>query len=40
MISHQVTFAPSGRSTLVPGGATILLAAGLAAEPLTTVRPV
>ena len=34
MRSHQVTFSPSGRSTLVPDGATILQAAELAAEPL------
>jgi uncharacterized 2Fe-2S/4Fe-4S cluster protein (DUF4445 family) len=31
---HQVTFSPSGRSTLVPDGATILQAAQLASEPL------
>ena len=34
MSSHQVTFSPSGRSTLVAGGATILQAAQLAGEPL------
>jgi uncharacterized 2Fe-2S/4Fe-4S cluster protein (DUF4445 family) len=34
MASHQVTFSPSGRSTLVPDGATILQAAELAAEPI------
>ena len=32
---HQVTFSPSGRSTLVADGATILQAAELAAEPLS-----
>jgi uncharacterized 2Fe-2S/4Fe-4S cluster protein (DUF4445 family) len=31
---HPVTFAPSGRSALVPQGASILDAAGLAGEPL------
>jgi hypothetical protein len=35
MISHQVTFSPSGRSTLVPGGATILQAAEVAGEPIS-----
>ena len=36
MISHQVTFSPSGPSTLVPGGATILLqAAEVAGEPVS-----
>jgi uncharacterized 2Fe-2S/4Fe-4S cluster protein (DUF4445 family) len=35
MTPHQVTFSPSGRSTLVPDGATILHAAELAAEPLS-----
>jgi uncharacterized 2Fe-2S/4Fe-4S cluster protein (DUF4445 family) len=34
-MAHQVTFSPSGRSTLVPDGATILQAAELAAEPLS-----
>jgi uncharacterized 2Fe-2S/4Fe-4S cluster protein (DUF4445 family) len=34
MTRHQVTFSPSGRSTLVPDGATILYAAELASEPL------
>jgi uncharacterized 2Fe-2S/4Fe-4S cluster protein (DUF4445 family) len=33
-MAHQVTFSPSGRSTLVPDGATILQAAELAAEPI------
>jgi uncharacterized 2Fe-2S/4Fe-4S cluster protein (DUF4445 family) len=33
-MAHQVTFSPSGRSTLVPDGATILHAAELAAEPI------
>ncbi|MBI4877908.1 MAG: 2Fe-2S iron-sulfur cluster binding domain-containing protein, partial [Acidobacteria bacterium] len=31
---HRVAFSPSGRSTLVPDGATILTAAELAGEPL------
>jgi uncharacterized 2Fe-2S/4Fe-4S cluster protein (DUF4445 family) len=35
MTRHQVTFSPSGRSTLVPDGATILQAAEVAAEPLS-----
>ena len=35
MSPHQVTFSPSGRSTLVPDGATILQAAEFAAEPLS-----
>ena len=35
MSSHQVTFSPSGRSTLVPDGATILQAAEVAGEPLS-----
>jgi uncharacterized 2Fe-2S/4Fe-4S cluster protein (DUF4445 family) len=35
MTPHQVTFSPSGRSTLVADGATILQAAELAAEPLS-----
>ena len=34
-MAHQVTFSPSGRSTLVPDGATILQAAELAAEPIS-----
>jgi uncharacterized 2Fe-2S/4Fe-4S cluster protein (DUF4445 family) len=34
MTPHQVTFSPSGRSTLVPDGATILQAAELAGEPI------
>lgn len=34
MTPHQVTFSPSGRSILVPDGATILQAAQLASEPL------
>jgi uncharacterized 2Fe-2S/4Fe-4S cluster protein (DUF4445 family) len=33
-MAHHVTFSPSGRSTLVPDGATILQAAELAAEPI------
>jgi uncharacterized 2Fe-2S/4Fe-4S cluster protein (DUF4445 family) len=33
-MAHQVTFSPSGRSTLVPDGVTILQAAELAAEPI------
>jgi len=33
-MAHQVTFSPSGRSTLVPDGITILQAAELAAEPI------
>jgi len=33
-MAHQVTFSPSGRSTLVPDGATILQAAELAPEPV------
>jgi uncharacterized 2Fe-2S/4Fe-4S cluster protein (DUF4445 family) len=33
-MAHQVIFSPSGRSTLVPDGATILQAAELAAEPI------
>jgi uncharacterized 2Fe-2S/4Fe-4S cluster protein (DUF4445 family) len=33
-MAHQVIFSPSGRSTLVPDGATILQAAELAAEPV------
>jgi uncharacterized 2Fe-2S/4Fe-4S cluster protein (DUF4445 family) len=35
MSSHQVTFSPSGRSTLVPDGATILQAAEVAGEPVS-----
>jgi uncharacterized 2Fe-2S/4Fe-4S cluster protein (DUF4445 family) len=35
MTPHQVTFSPSGRSTLVPDGSTVLHAAELAAEPLS-----
>ena len=35
MTRHQVTFSPSGRSTLVPDGTTILQAAEVAAEPLS-----
>ncbi len=31
---HRVAFSPSGRSTLVPEGASVLEAAGLAGEPL------
>ena len=34
-MAHQVTFSPSGRSTLVADGATILQAAELAAEPIS-----
>ena len=34
-MAHQVTFSPSGRSTLVPDGATILQAAEVAAEPVS-----
>ena len=34
-MAHQVTFSPSGRSTLAPDGATILQAAELAAEPVS-----
>jgi uncharacterized 2Fe-2S/4Fe-4S cluster protein (DUF4445 family) len=33
-MAHQVTFSPSGRTTLVRDGATILQAAELAAEPI------
>src|SRR5271157_2867379 len=35
MRSHQVTFSPSGRSTLVADGATILQAAEVAGEPVS-----
>jgi uncharacterized 2Fe-2S/4Fe-4S cluster protein (DUF4445 family) len=35
MTPHQVTFSPSGRSTLVSDGSTILHGAELAAEPLS-----
>ncbi|MGA2722041.1 MAG: ASKHA domain-containing protein [Bryobacteraceae bacterium] len=35
MSPHQVTFSPSGRSTVVADGATILQAAELAAEPIS-----
>jgi hypothetical protein len=35
MNRHQVTFSPPGRSTLVPGGATILQAAEVAGEPIS-----
>ena len=34
-MAHQVTFSPSGRSTLVPDGATILQAAEVAGEPVS-----
>ncbi len=34
-MTHQVTFSPSGRSTLVPDGATILQAAEVAGEPVS-----
>jgi uncharacterized 2Fe-2S/4Fe-4S cluster protein (DUF4445 family) len=34
-MAHQVTFSPSGRSTFVPDGATILQAAELAGEPVS-----
>lgn len=35
VIRHRVTFSPSGRTALVPDGATILKAAELASEPLS-----
>ena len=34
-MAHQVTFSPSGRSTFVPDGATILQAAELSGEPVS-----
>jgi hypothetical protein len=40
MISHRVAFSPSGRSTLVAGGAIILQAAEVAGEPISRLLKV